>query len=145
MAISKSTLHVLSLVAVWSTLVPGTAEGQKAPKRERNLIARDELVQASDKFADLYQAVRRLRPHFLTVNNRGSRTLGNSGSSNAEALPVVYVDGNKSGEPDFLKGISTRAVAEVRYLSPNEAGMEYGLGHEGGAIVVKLFIKEKAP
>lgn len=145
MQISKPTLYLLSLVAVWSTFVPSTAEGQKAPKRERNLIAREELVQASDKFADVHQAVRRLRPHFLTVNNRGSRTLGNSGSSNGDALPVVYVDGRKSGEPDFLKGISTKAVAEVRYLSPNEAGMEYGLGHEGGAIVVKMFVKEKAP
>ena len=142
MQISKSAVSLLSLVAVWSTLVPGTAEGQKAPKRERDLIAREELVQASEKFSDLYQAIRSLRPHFLT-SNRGERTLGNSGS--AGAMPVIYVDGRQSGGPEFLKGISAKAVAEVRYLNPNKAGMEYGLGHEGGAIVLKMFVNQKTP
>jgi hypothetical protein len=142
MQLFKSSLSLLVLVSAWSTLAPGSAEGQKAPKRERDLIAREELVQASEKFADLYQAIRSLRPHFL-ASNRGERTLGNSGS--AGAVPVVYVDGRQSGGPDFLKGISAKDVAEVRYLSPNKAGMDYGLGHEGGAIVVKMFVNEKTP
>lgn len=166
MQMTKSTLSLLSLVAVWSTLVPGTAEAQKAPKRERDLIAREELVQASEKFPDLYMAVRSLRPQFLAVNNRGTRTTGvgegpnpagdprdprgarqagTGGSSAADALPVVYVDGRKSGEPEFLKGLATKDVAEVRFLNPNKAGMEYGLGHDGGAIVVKMFVNAKVP
>ncbi|HZN98378.1 MAG TPA: hypothetical protein VFB61_11650 [Gemmatimonadales bacterium] len=142
MQLFKSSLSLLALVSVWSTLAPGAAQGQKAPKRERDIIAREELVQASEKFTDLYQTVRSLRPHFLT-SNRGERTLGNSGS--AGAVPVIYVDGRQSGGPDYLKGISAKDVAEVRYLNPNKAGMEYGLGHEGGAIVVKMFVKEKTP
>lgn len=142
MQLARSSLSLLVLVSAWSTLAPGNAQGQKAPKRERDLIAREELVQASEKFSDLYMAIRSLRPHFLT-SNRGERTLGNSGS--AGAVPVVYVDGRQSGQPDYLKGISAKDVAEVRYLSPNKAGMEYGLGHEGGAIVVKMFVNAKAP
>ena len=147
-----------------AALFPGAAAGQKAPKRERNLIAREELLQAADKFTDLYQAIRSLRPHFLTVNNRGVRTsgvgegapkpytkegttraTGTGGSSNMNPVPMVYVDGRKSGEPDILKGLLTRDIDEVRYLTPNDAGMEYGLGHEGGAIVVKTFSGQKPP
>jgi hypothetical protein len=52
---------------------------------------------------------------------------------------VVYLDGVKSGDPDVLRGIRTKDVAEVRYLNPNKAASEYGLNHEGGAIQVSLF------
>ena len=166
MQLSRSSLSLFVLVSAWSTLAPGSAEGQKAPKRERDIIAREELVQSSEKFTDLYMAVRSLRPHFLVANTRGTRTTGvgegpdpnnipgdprgarqagTGGSRAADALPIVYVDGRKSGEPEFLKGLSTKDVAEVRFLNPNKAGMEYGLGHDGGAIVVKMFVSAKAP
>ena len=166
MQLSRSSLSLLALVSAWSVLAPGNAQGQKAPKRERDVIAREELVQSSEKFTDLYMAIRSLRPHFLAMNNRGTRTTGvgegdnptgapddpraarksgTGGSRAADVLAVVYVDGRKSGEPEFLKGLSTKDVAEVRYLNPNKAGMEYGLGHDGGAIVVKMFVREKAP
>ena len=166
MQLSRSSLSLLALVSAWSTLAPGNAQGQKAPKRERDVIDREELVQASEKFPDLYMAVRSLRPHFLAVNNRGTRTTGvgegdnptgrpgdprnarkagTGGSSAVDVLAVIYVDGRKSGDPEFLKGLSTKDAAEVRYLNPNKAGMDYGLGHDGGAIVVKMFVNAKVP
>jgi len=154
--------RLLSLLTVCAVLVPAAAAGQKPPKRERDLIAREELVQADQKFPDLLMAVMRLRPHFL-AQNRGSRTMGLrpgapgmpicSGAirdpnctqregTNTVSKPVVYIDGMKFGDPEILKGIRTTGVEEVRYLSPNQAVMEYGLGHEGGAVLVKMF---KAP
>ncbi len=161
--------HLLSRRAlVWLALagavtLPAAAQEQKKPKKERNRISREELLEAADKLPDLYAAVRSLRPHFLEANNRGSRatgvgervastdgvnrnsagSYGTGGSMGSEAIAVVYLDGRRSGEPDYLKGLATKDIEEVRYLTANEAGMEYGLGHEGGAIVVKMFVEKK--
>ena len=52
---------------------------------------------------------------------------------------VVYIDGIKSGDPDVLRGIRTGDVEEVRFLNANRAASEYGVGHEGGAILVKRY------
>lgn len=149
----------LSLLTLCAALVPVAAAAQKPPKKERDLIAREELVQADQKFPDLLTAVMRLRPHFL-AQNRGTRTTGLQPGAPGRPMcsgttrdpncaerevtftvsrPVVYLDDMKYGDPEVLKGIRTMAVEEVRYLSANQAGMEYGLGHEGGAILVKMF------
>jgi hypothetical protein len=43
-----------------------------------------------------------------------------------------------------MKDILTIEVEEVKYLNPNRAGNDLGLGHEGGAIMVKMY-KPPAP
>ena len=148
---------LLSLVALCSTLVAGRAAGQESPKKEHDLIAREELAQADAKFPDLFQAVLRLRPRFL-AENRGIRTMGIQPGSSSRPMcnetrepncsqrgvrqtpvpPVVYLDGMKLGDPDVLKGIRTGEVEEVRYMTPSQAAMEFGFGHDGGAILVKM-------
>ncbi len=133
MQVSQATC-LLSLVTFGALLAPAAALAQKEPRKDRDLITRTELVNEDVSAPDLYQAVRHLRPHFLTVLNRGPTDVMSGGA----VLPVVYIDGMKSGDPDVLKGISTKAVEEVRYLTPNKAVMEYGSGHDGGAILVKL-------
>lgn len=143
-------------------LLASTAQAQdKKIKRERNRISREELVETAERFPDLYDAIRSLRAHFMAPNNRGTRTTGvgersagsssssggsyGSGGSNAAgAVAVVYLDGRRSGDPDAIKGLKTLDIEEVRYLTPNEAGQEYGLGHEGGAILIKTW-QEKRP
>ena len=152
--------RMLSLLAAAALLAPAPAQAQKEPKKDRDLITREELLDADAKSPDLYQAVKRLRPHFLTVLNRGptrtgvrpaspstggrpcdavlERDCGSSAQSDIP-LPVVYVDGMKTGDPEVLKGIATKNVEEVRYLTATKAEMDYGLGHEGGVILVKLY------
>jgi hypothetical protein len=149
--------RLTALLTIGGLLAPLGLQAQK-PKRDRDVITRDELVEADTKSPDLYQAVKRLRPHFLTVLNRGPNSTGvGPGSSGAPmcdvvrepncqtrsmgtvvALPVVYVDGMKTGDPEVLKTFATKNVEEVRYLTASKAEMEFGLGHEGGAILVKL-------
>lgn len=145
----RATLLILGFGMVASSVL----QAQKPPKKERNRISREELVQAAERYSILYDAIRNLRPHFLQVNARGVRTTG-IGSSGAgagsipaagvggsyaqDAKATVYVDGTRSGDPDILKNINTSAVAEVRYLTPTEAENELGPRNEGGAILVKL-------
>lgn len=158
MTILRFVRWLPALAVAGVILLPVPAAGQGKPKKERDVIARAELVEADAKFADLYEAVKRLRPHFL-AQNRGPRTTGirppaGGGTMCNEALErncaarevvstvvaqVVYLDGTKAGEPDVLRGIRPSEVEEVRYLNPNKAASEFGHGHDGGAILVKRY------
>jgi hypothetical protein len=131
--------------AVFVGAQPLEAEAQR---RDRDLITREELVNSSQKNTDLYSAVRSLRSHMLQ-GPRGPRQLnvtppavGSSGPGtlrNTEAAKaVLYVNGSRSGDIEMMRNIQTMHVEEVRYLNPNAAGMQFGPGHEGGAILVKL-------
>jgi hypothetical protein len=127
-------------------LAPGQANAQR---RDRDLITREELVQSSQKSTDLYQAVRSLRSHFLQ-GPRGPRSINADPARTGAAVPtgtsrageapkaILYVNGTRSGDVEMLRNIQTINVEEVRYLNPNAASVQYGQGHEGGAILVKL-------
>lgn len=144
----RALLGIMTTVLVATTalaLAPGGAEAQR---RDRDLITREELVQSSQKSTDLYQAVRSLRSHFLQ-GPRGPRSINATppatGSSNPGTLragetpkAVLYVNGSRSGDVEMMRNIQTINVEEVRYLNPNAASMQFGQGHDGGAILVKL-------
>ena len=146
-----------AVVAANVIVLPAPAQAQdKKPKRERDVISREELLEADTKFPDLYEAIKRLRPHFL-AQNRGVRTTGvtpgRPGSTMCneriepncsarqggytETLAVVYIDDAKLGDLDVLRGLRTMDIDEVRYRSPTQAMADFGLGHDGGAILVK--------
>ncbi len=140
------SLTTLVLATMALALSPGDADAQR---RDRDLITREELVQSSQKSTDLYQAVRSLRSHFLqgprgprSINADPARTgaASSTGSLRATEAPkaVLYVNGSRSGDVEMLRNIQTINVEEVRYLSPNAASVQYGQGHEGGALLVKL-------
>ena len=73
-----------------------------------------------------YDFVRLNRPQWLRT--RGSSAVGSS--------VMVYVDGNRMGDPSVLKGISTTDISEIRYLDGREATTRYGSNHSHGAILV---------
>lgn len=159
MLTSRVVPRLSAMLTIGALLAPVGLQAQK-PKRDRDVITREELLDAEPKSPDLYQAVKRLRPNFLTVLNRGptrtgvraaspstggrpcdavlERDCGGASGQSDIPLPVVYVDGMKTGDPEVLKGIATKNVEEVRYLTATKAEMDYGLGHEGGVILVKL-------
>ena len=111
-----------------------------AQKRQRDVITREEIQASAVKSGDLHQAIRSLRPHFLTPA-RGVRTLGNT---IAEPL-AVYLNGTRETGVDALRTIQADAVEEVRFLDPNKAGNELGLKASGGALMVKLHKAPKTP
>ena len=57
--------------------------------------------------------------------------------ANKTGGPVAYVDDVKQQSVDDLKNIRIAEVAEIRYLSGNDASGRYGAGHESGAILLK--------
>jgi hypothetical protein len=102
-----------------------------AQKKKRDLITREELQNSGQRDQDAFAAIRSLRPHFMAPP-RGVRTMGGS----AAAALVVYIDGMKS-DLQALRTTPASEVVEVKYLEPAKAEEEYGITHNGGAIMVK--------
>jgi hypothetical protein len=78
---------------------------------------------------NLYEAIQRLRPAFLRARTT---------SAGPGFLPVVFVDGIRKGSPEYLRGIPTAEVSEVRYLTVQDATTRYGMNVEAGVLDVKL-------
>ena len=78
------------------------------------------------------EAVRRLRPNFLTVRGTTSIQTPDAGSVH------VSVDGSPLQTLDALSRLQARDVAEIRYLNPTSATQRFGLASgSGGVILVK--------
>lgn len=124
-----------SLLGLAISVFPGAIQAQK---KQRDVISREEILSSAQVEQDLFLVIRSLRPHFLAPP-RGVRSMGAA----PPAPTVLYVDGNKQGDFSTLRMISARDVEEVRYLDPSKAEEEYGIGHSGGAVLVKLWRKSK--
>ena len=96
-----------------------------SPRSSRNLIAAPELM--ATNAASAYEAIQRLRPSWLRPR---------SGTGSEGFLPVVYIDGVRSGDLYFLQSIRIEDVDRIRYLNSRDATTRWGTGHAGGAIEV---------
>jgi hypothetical protein len=123
-----------AVLMVAATVAPREADAQR---RDRDLISHEELEQSSKERADLFQAIRSMRPHFLQ-GPRGVRSLG---GAQVNTRPIVYLNGTRLGEITMLRDILTRDVQEVKFIPPTEASQLYGADHGGGVIQVTLVTK----
>ena len=103
--------------------------GSKAPQGDRNHIIRAELAELTA--TDAYEAVRQLRPHWLST--RGAATIRGFSSSDV----MVHLDEALLGESETLQQISISIVEEMFYLSSSEASTRYGTGYLNGVIIVR--------
>ena len=99
--------------------------------REHDVISFEDL-QTINGGENLYDAVKKLRPHFL--RSRGPTSSRQSTGS----LPVVYIGPMIAGGLDVLRNIRPEHVLEVRYLDPSSATIRFGTNGGGGAIIVTL-------
>ena len=111
-----------------SPLLP-TAATQITPRTSPDVISRVEL--RSVPVANAFEAVTRFRPEFLT------RRIDRANGDNADAAPVVYLDGVKQGGLDMLRSIPIAPVYEIRYLSATAASALFGPFHPAGVISVR--------
>lgn len=119
---------LLVIAALGLQACGGTTDGSNKPRRMPNVITADELSSSSTVTPgqSLYDAIRFLRPQFLTPRGGGTST-----------EPVVYVDNIRRGGIDSLNNLFVSQVSEIRYMSASEATTRFGTGHPGGAILVK--------
>ena len=96
--------------------------------QNRNLITSDEIARSNATNA--MEAVERLRPSFLRT--RGAQSMQNT----EPPTPIVYVDGMRYGTLQTLSTIPALNIFSIEYMNAIDASQRFGLGHEGGAIVV---------
>jgi hypothetical protein len=139
----RTTLLALPLAGLLA-LAPESAAAQDQPKqdqpkfkKERDRVTREEILASAQKDADLYTAVRALRPRFLEPPP-GLRSL-----SNGAPPTLVVIDGNRQPGLDVMRSVMANAVAEVRYMEPSRAQNEYGMSGGSGAVVIKMFKADK--
>ncbi len=150
----RSSIPLATVLLGLAVGLPATAAAQKP---DRDLITREELQKAATRSPSLLQAVRTLRSQMVDTtrgSSRGVRSMDVSAPGRTDGgqstgrgtsrdtptpTPVLYVDGQKIGHLTLMADILTAEVEEVRYLNPTRAAGELGLGHEGGAILVKMY------
>ncbi len=123
--------QIRTLLAVSAIIVASAcASAAKTPARQHNVVTAEELLRAGD--VNLYEALGQLRPAFL--RSRGIIT----GATSPAAPIQVYIDGMRMGEPDHLRQIFAKNVAEVRFLEPQQAIARFGGNNTGGALVIVM-------
>ena len=93
-----------------------------------NVITQEMIGDASNDNA--YTIVERLRPRWLSP-----RTQASTGNA-APSFPEVYLDGIRFGPIDALHRINGDQISRIEFLSGLDATTRFGLGHDGGAILV---------
>ena len=119
-------LAVLGLV-----LMACVRAGSIAPQHGgRYVIEATELEQVAD--LTLYDAVHRLRPHFL-------RSRAQTAQGRAHHPLNLYVDGDRMDSIDDLRRLLAADALEVRFYEPQLANAHFGrFNNAGGAIAVTL-------
>ena len=96
----------------------------------RSNVVEQEEIRAADTGPSAYEAIRRLRPEYLT--RRATPQPGDA----EEGYPVVYLDGVRLGGLETLKNIPLDTITRIRFLRASEAAQWLGRTHRGGVIAV---------
>ena len=100
------------------------------PRRNANVITRDELSDPSLSGSTGLEAVRRLRPTFLT--NRGAISLRDPNAG----VVKVSIDGGTVGPLDDLDRVRTQEIRSIRYLSASDATQRFGVAANGSPVIL---------
>ena len=119
-------LAVLPLGAACAPLSRTASSASPAVRRDAHLISREEVE--GSRHSNAYQLVRALRPAWL--QKRGVKSMRSDGDV------VVYLDRNRLGGPESLRGIAAQDIGAIQYLGATEAQQRFGEGHWHGAILV---------
>jgi hypothetical protein len=113
-----------------STTSSGVAAEATTARRDPNLITRAELSDVSLRSLNVYDAIKALRPAFLTV--RGVHTLTPSAAGTVHAS----IDGNGVTDLDDLKRMQASVVIEIRLLAPAAAMQRFGAPAQEGPVIL---------
>ena len=120
----------------------GATQAAATPTRNRDIITREELSAPSVNGLTVLDAVKSLRPHFLTV--RGQNTVPAKDAQGKQLVDQesgkvhASIDGNRIVSVEELAGLRAGTVVEVRFLSPAAAMQRFGgTARQGPVILVK--------
>jgi hypothetical protein len=129
----RHSLAALLLVVAGACASSGTAANSSTTPTNRDIISESELPTTGTESA--WDAIQRLRPHFLRTRPAESYSLEtNGGVSGPAPAPALIVNGQRIGEISDLHRIAATTVKSVRYYSIEQAKRKFGMQYQGGAI-----------
>ena len=93
---------------------------------DRSVLMQAQMTKQS--FPSLYEAIEALRSNWF--NERSADSFYNA------THIVVYMDANRLGGVDMLRGIPISTAVSVKHFDPVEAQARWGVGHSQGVIQV---------
>jgi hypothetical protein len=130
----RLAVPVLLLASACASSAASGGAGATTQRGDPNIIRRTELSAAQLDEMNAYQVVQQVRPRMLASQ---PPTLGPTAVTGTSQVLVVYLDAAKLGAIDTMKEIRMSELQEIRYLSPSEATLRYGTGHESGVILLR--------
>ena len=126
----------LYLVAVLAVLGCASSAGNKTGTLPRsNFLTAEEIASHHADINTAYDSIARLRPNWLAPHGITSGVDNGAGTEYA----LVFVDGQRYGDINTLRGIPAYHVGNLRYYNVTEAGARFGIhGGSSGAIEVTL-------
>ncbi len=98
--------------------------------RDSDVITSVELSDPAIIGADALEAVRRLRPRFLAKRGAVSIKMADAGTVH------ISIDGGPLLTPDYLAGLRSGDIAEIRYLNATDAAQRFGTVAGSGAVIL---------
>jgi hypothetical protein len=134
---------IRSCFAVLSLLLLASPVGAQQGRGDRNKITRVELDEAAASIMTAQDAVRILRPQWLSppMGRMASSDMTSAGGGRQEV--VVYIDEKRQPDLEALKTVPSARIVEMKYLDQNRAVLLHGPGHESGVIEVTTSDKRK--
>lgn len=132
---SKYLVVLFGLVAMSGGAL---AQGTPKPKTrgDQNKLTRVELDEAGAAIVTADDAVRLLRPRWLSPPLGMSASSNMTGGGGGATTVVVYVDDIRQPDLESLRRVRGADIQEMKYLDQNRAVQEHGPGHEAGVIEV---------
>lgn len=130
LALARASAAALLLSGCASGAAVPPAEAGEVAVRGRNVLTAEEMIRDAGDGADVYEAILKLRPHFLR-----SRPTSMRGSGGGVA---VYVGNTPYGGAEALRSFRPTSIRTVRFLTGSDATTLFGTGHGEGVIVVTL-------
>ena len=140
---SKTSWMLLLAAAVAcasSGVSPSTPEAGRPPaaRRDRALITMEDLADPSMSALSVYEAIRLLRPNFLS--DRGTQMIsyeGSAGTVDAESGRVhASIDGLGIVSVEELKRLHVNGVLEIRLLDAAAAMLRFGATARQGPVIL---------
>lgn len=120
-----------------------TPAGAQKNRGDRSKLTQVEIAEAGTSIMTAREAVRILRPQWLTPAMGRKASSDVIGAGGGSQVIVVYIDDIRQPDIESLATVPAPRILELKYLDQNRAVLLRGPGHESGVIEVTTVDKRK--
>ena len=110
---------------------------------DRNKLTQVEIAEAGSSIMTAREAVRILRPQWLSPPRGRSASSDMLGSGGGSQTVILYIDDKRQPDLESLSIVPASRILEMKYLDQNRAVLLRGPGHENGVIEITTIDKRK--